>query len=311
MTTRSPGLHHVTAIAGDPRQTLDFYAGTLGLRLVKQTVNFDDPETYHFYFGERTGQPGSLLTFFPWAGARQGRPGMGEVGATALAVPEGSLDAWEARLAARQVFGLRRGERFGEPYLGFSDPFGMQLELVERPASRGAPWPGSGVPTDQQVRGVAGVRLVLGGVDATAAVLQETLGFGAPLEEGATRRLFTADGGFVDLVRDPGAPAPRPGAGSVHHVAWRAEDDAAQAAFRGALLGRSLGVTPVVDRSYFRSIYFREPGGVLFEVATDGPGFLTDEAEATLGTSLRLPPQYEGARAQIEQALPALQEPAA
>lgn len=311
MSTRSPGLHHVTAIAGDPRQTLDFYAGTLGLRLVKQTVNFDDPETYHFYFGERTGRPGSLLTFFPWAGARQGRPGAGEVGTTALAVPEGTLGAWEARLAARQAFGLRRGERFGEPYLAFADPFGMQLELVERPADRGEAWPGSGVPADEQVRGVAGVRLVLGGVDATAALLQDTLGFGAPLQEGTTRRLHTTDGGFVDLVRDPAAGVARLGAGSVHHVAWRAEDDPAQAAFRGALLGRSLGVTPVVDRSYFRSIYFREPGGVLFEVATDGPGFLTDEPEATLGTSLRLPPQYEGARQQIEAALPALREPAA
>lgn len=307
------GIHHITAIAGDPQRNLDFYAGTLGLRLVKRTVNFDDPGTYHFYYGDRTGRPGTLLTFFPWAGAFQGRPGAGQATVTAFAVPEGSLDYWEDRLGSRQISEVTRRERFGDSTLRFTDPDGLALELVATaPASTVDVHPESAIPQAAAIRGFQGTTLTLRGADATAQVLTEVLGLIPAGEDGAWRRYAApagAAGGVVDLLRDPDAPAGTLGAGSVHHVAWRATDGAHQLRLRGEVLGHGIGVTPVVDRQYFQSIYFREPGGVLFEVATDGPGFLIDEAEATLGGALKLPPQYEPKRAAIEEVLPPITLP--
>lgn len=311
MSARSAGIHHVTAIAGDPRRNLAFYAGTLGLRLVKRTVNFDDPGTYHFYFGDRTGAPGSLLTFFPWADAPAGRPGAGQPVVTSYAIPEGSLGWWEARLARAGVFGLTRRERFGATVLRFADPDGLGLELVERATPRGTPWEGGTVPVEHQLTGLAGTTLLHRGSDATADLLTGALGFTESGAEGSVRRFTSDDGSTVDLERQPHAAHGTLGTGTVHHVAWRAADGADQARFRGELLGRTLGVTPVVDRQYFRSIYFREPGGVLFEVATDGPGFLVDEPVETLGRALRLPPQYESQREAIESVLPSLEVPTA
>jgi glyoxalase family protein len=297
------GIHHITAIAGDPQRNLDFYAGTLGLRLVKRTVNFDDPGTYHFYYGDRTGQPGTLLTFFPWAGASPGRLGVGQATVTSFAVPAGSLSYWEDRLGPRQVKALNRGERFGAATLRFQDPDGMALELVEHQAGAGAGvHPDSPVPAASAIRRFHGATLTMRGVDATAGVLSEALGMTPNGQDGAYMRFAPADPGegVIDLLRDPTGSGGSLGAGSVHHVAFRAADSAQQLQLRGRLLGHPLSVTPVVDRQYFQSIYFREPGGVLFEVATDGPGFLIDEPEATLGEALKLPPQYEARRAAIE-----------
>lgn len=311
MNTRSQGLHHITAIAGDPQRNLAFYAGTLGLRFVKRTVNFDDPGTYHFYFGDRIGHPGTLLTFFPWADARPGRPGVGQATLTSYAIPAGSAGYWEGRLGQLGITGVHRRERFGETTLRLSDPDGLGLELVERGAPRGESWPGSPVPAEHQITGLAGTTLTLRSTDATADLLLETLGFSERGSDGGVRRLLSPDGSAADLLRDPTGPSGTMGAGTVHHVAWRAANGVDQLRLRGELLERTLGVTPVVDRQYFQSIYFREPGGSLFEIATDGPGFLTDEPESSLGTELRLPPQYEANRTAIEAILPPLEVPAA
>ncbi len=315
MQNPTSGIHHITAIAGDPQRNLDFYAGTLGLRLVKRTVNFDDPGTYHFYYGDRTGRPGTLLTFFPWAGAFRGRSGAGQATVTAFAVPAGSLGYWEERLGTSQVGGVTLRERFGAPTLRFSDPDGMALELVEsKVAEQLSVHPASTVPSAAAIRRFQGTTLTLRGVDATAQVLTDVLGLVPLGEDGAFRRFAPpagVDGGVVDLLRDPNAASGSLGAGSVHHVAWRAADPAQQLRLRGDVLGHSISVTPVVDRQYFQSIYFREPGGVLFEVATDGPGFLIDEPEATLGESLKLPPQFEAERAAIEQLLAPITLPGA
>jgi glyoxalase family protein len=313
MQNPTSGIHHITAIAGDPQRNLDFYAGTLGLRLVKRTVNFDDPGTYHFYYGDRTGRPGTLLTFFPWAGAFRGRPGAGQATVTSFAVPGGSLDYWEDRLGSRQVPGVTRRQRFGESTLRFSDPDGLALELVADAATdKGDVHRDSAIPASAAIRRFQGTTLTLRGADATAQVLTEVLGLIPAAEDGAYRRFAPpagAEGGVVDLLRDPSAPAGTLGAGGVHHVAWRAADGAHQLRLRGEVLGHNLGVTPVVDRQYFQSIYFREPGGVLFEVATDGPGFLIDEPEATLGEALKLPPRFEPDRAAIEEVLPPITLP--
>ncbi|HET6762803.1 MAG TPA: ring-cleaving dioxygenase [Longimicrobiaceae bacterium] len=314
MKTVSAGIHHVTAIAGDPQRNLDFYAGTLGLRLVKRTVNFDDPGSYHFYFGDEAGSPGSILTFFPWPGARRGRPGVGQVGATALAVPAGSLGWWIERFVAMGVEHDMPARRFGLPVLAFRDPDGLPLELVAdaRSASRGA-WTGGDVPAEHAIRGVHAVTLDLARTDATARVLTEALGFREEGREGDVTRYAAGDGGpgtLVDL-RTGAAGQPLGGAGTVHHVAWRAADDAAELEIRRQVEALGLHPTPVIDRNYFHSVYFREPGGVLFEIATDPPGFTDDEPAESLGQALKLPPQYEPRRAEIERILPPVRLPVA
>jgi glyoxalase family protein len=310
MAPTAQGIHHITAIAGSPQSNLDFYAGFLGLRLVKRTVNFDDPGTYHFYFGDEIGRPGSLLTFFPWAGAFRGRMGSGEVGVVSFTVPAGALDFWRDRLAHHKVRLLEVPARFGEQAIGFVDSDGLRLELI---ASNRAPstgvWSDSVVPAQYAIRGIHSATLTLARTEQTAALLSESLGFRPIGAEDNRHRFEAGEGGpgaIVDLRIERDAPHALNGVGSVHHIAWRASGDSEQGGLREMLLQRGVPTTPVVDRQYFRSIYFREPGGVLFEVATDGPGFLIDEPVESLGESLRLPPQYERNRQNLEAILPPL-----
>lgn len=304
------GLHHVTAIASDPQRNLDFYTEVLGLRFVKRTVNFDDPGSYHFYFGDDAGSPGTILTFFTWPGASRGSFGTGETGATAFSVPSGSLDFWERHLLAAGVPTERLGLRFGDNVLAFADPDGMRLELVGH-AVPGAALPSrfSQIPSNHAIRGFFGVTLAETGLDATANTLG-VMGFRQTAHEG-NRFRFRADGDApgngIDLLIDRSAKGGRLGAGSVHHIAFRAPDDDAQLAWRETLEAESLGVTPVQDRTYFQSIYFRERGGVLFEIATDTPGFAFDEPLETLGETLKLPPWLEAKRSLIAARLPAIE----
>lgn len=297
------GIHHVTAIASSAQGNVDFYAGVLGLRMVKRTVNFDDPLTYHFYYGTELGAPGTILTFFAWPNAYRGRVGSGQVNATALLVPKGSLGWWRERLAGRKVSYDLPVMRFGEEVLPFQDNDGMMLELVatddERPA-----WKGGAVPEEFAIRGVHGVTAHEEGYEMTAELLTKTLQFAEVGQEG-NRFRYKAEGGAgaIDVLCTPDGQRSRGGAGTVHHIAWRVPADVDQLAWRKTLVGAGMNVSPVLDRQYFHSIYFREPGGVLFEIATDEPGFATDEPAETLGRSLKLPKWLEGAREQIEAGL--------
>lgn len=299
------GLHHVTAIASDPQRNLDFYTEVLGLRFVKRTVNFDDPGTYHFYFGDDAGSPGTILTFFPWPHARRGLAGAGEVTHTAFSVPPGSLDYWEQRLRDKGVLAERTGTRFNgaEEVLTLADPDGMKIELVAyEDAPVITPSRYADVPPQHALRGFFGVTMLERSLDRTAATLK-VLGFGPTATDGSRTRFVSPAGkslgNHIDVVVDANASYGRPGAGSVHHIAYRAKDDAAQLAWLEEI-GKHLQVTPVQDRTYFNSIYFREPGGVLFELATDPPGFGLDEPAEMLGEALRIPEWLEPHRASIE-----------
>lgn len=313
MREQIPGIHHVTAIAGDPQRNIDFYGNTLGLRLVKLTVNFDDPGTYHLYYGDRVGQPGTILTFFPWPGARRGRPGVGQIAVISFRVPERSVGFWQERLRQHNVNVEKPRKRLGEEFLSFSDPDGMRLELVPDAAvETDDPWEGSSVPAGHAIRGLVGVTLWEKDYEHTATLLGETLGFRCAGEEDRRYRFETITGApvaRVDLLHLPDEDYGWGGAGSVHHIAWRTPDDERQLAWQREVAGLGLNVTPVMDRQYFRSIYFREPGGVLFEIATDPPGFLCDEPLEELGTQLKLPPWLERQRPQIEGTLPRLDLP--
>jgi glyoxalase family protein len=309
MPTPIVGLHHVTAIASDPQRNLDFYTEVLGLRFVKRTVNFDDPGTYHLYFGDDAGSPGTILTFFPWPRAVRGVAGAGEVAQTAFSVPLDSIAYWQKRLAGHGILVENTGNRFEEQVLTFPDPDGMKLEIVGH-ADAAAPKPSrfSDVPAEHALRGFHGVTLLEHGAENTANFLA-ILGFHKQLEEG-NRQRYTAEGtalgNHIDLVVEPNAAYGRSGAGSVHHIAFRASDDAAQLEWRD-LIGKYLDVTPVMDRTYFHSIYFREPGGVLYELATDPPGFALDEPIESLGEELRIPEWLEPRRGLLEQRLPPLE----
>lgn len=305
------GIHHVTAISSDPAATVRFYGDTLGLRLVKQTINFDDPGTFHLYFGDRIGAPGSILTFFPFPNGMQGRTGTGQAAVTSLAIPVESVGWWLERLGARGVPVEAPVGRFDERVISLRDPDGMLLELVG--AARHAElegWAWGSVTAEHAIRGVHGVTLWTDGpATGTEEVLTGLLRF-APAGEHAGTRRFRGDsplGSVVDLRRTDGFWRGVGGVGTVHHVAFRAPDEARQLAVRSAVEEAGLQITPVVDRQYFKSVYFREPGGVLFEIATDSPGFLRDEAEPELGTSLKLPPWLEAHREEIKQALPSLE----
>lgn len=309
------GIHHVTAVASDPQRNLDFYTRVLGLRLVKLTVNFDANEVYHFYFADETGSPGTVWTTFPWVRARKGHHGTGQAAFTAFSVPAGSLDFWRARLKEAGLAVSAPFERFGEEGLAFSDPDGLQIELIastgELPA---APWADGPVPGEVALRGFHGVTLLLDEFDRSARLLSDV--FGLRLAGETTGRLrFEAPAGApgrrIDLLRLPGAPLGRMGTGIVHHVAWRVPDGASQLEWRERLVNLGYEVTPVRDRSYFHSIYFNEPGGVLFELATDSPGFATDETVACLGSALKLPPWLEPRREEIRRGLPVLALPSA
>lgn len=304
------GLHHVTAIASGAQANLEFYTTVLGLRLVKRTVNFDAPDTYHFYYGDTGGSPGSLLTFFPFADAAAGRVGTGMTEATAFAIPEAAFDAWMSRLAAEGRDFDGPLTRFGEPVLGQRDPDGLRIELVAEAGLDGATLGGGAnaeARTAQAIRRLHSVALCVEAPERTARLLTDILGYEFVGEE-AGRRRFRAGGpaGVVDLLCQPDRMRGRMGAGTVHHVAFRARDDAELLAWREAVLESGLDVTPMLDRQYFHSIYFREPGGVLFEIASDPPGFATDEAPEALGTALKLPVWLEPQRAEIERRLPPL-----
>jgi glyoxalase family protein len=324
---RSTGIHHITAIAGDPQTNLDFYTGALGLRFVKRTVNFDDPGSYHFYFGDNIGSPGTIITFFPWPGARRGSRGSGQVTVVSFAIPQNTIAFWQERLRANNVLAEEISERFGNKALRFLDPDGLMLELIEAPVipsenpspartagSRGEIFKVTStrpldVARDERVGGFAAPTLEVRHLDRTEELLTEVLGFEFVSEENNRRRLRGAGSNAaadVDLVRSD-AGFGQIAAGTVHHIAFRAADNEEQLHFREQLIARGLHVTPVIDRQYFHSAYFREPNGILFEIATDAPGFLTDESADELGETLKLPPMYESARAEIERVLPPIQ----
>jgi glyoxalase family protein len=304
------GIHHVTAIAGPARRNLDFYTRVLGLRLVKKTVNFDDPGTYHFYYGDETGRPGTILTFFPWEHVAPGRVGVGETQETAFRVPQGSIGYWAQRLVEKGVAHQAPIKRFGETVLAFKDPDGLSLALVGVAGAEGEPaWSGGDVPSEHALRGLHGVTLLLGDAGPTAAILTDVFGYAEAGRDSALTRFQAGGGpGSIVQIRAVGGFLPgRQGGGSVHHVAFRATDDAAQFTMMRALAeNHGIRTTGQMDRTYFRSLYFREPGGVLFEIATDIPGFAVDEPAASLGQALKLPPQYEARRTEIEAVLPAI-----
>ncbi|OIB58606.1 ring-cleaving dioxygenase [Natrialba sp. SSL1] len=326
MSPTTPGLHHVTAIAGDPQENADFYVGTLGLRFVKRTVNHDDTGTYHFYFGDEGGTPGTNITFFPWSDrGRQGEFGAGQTQATAYLIPTDSVDYWQDRLESAGL-AVDRTERFGEPVLGFSDPDGIRLELVAPgddviAESDATPWEDGPVPTEHQLRGFHSVTLAVSEFGPTATILTDVLGYeleaedetGADTASSANRRrrYRSAAGGpasVVDLV-ETDAGRGRMGVGTVHHVAFEAADLDEQAQWREAYAEQGLSPSEVIDRKYFQSVYTREPGGVLFEMATTGPGFTADEEYEELGSSLVLPEHLEDERERIESQLPAFDGP--
>ena len=302
------GIHHVTSVSGAPADTVRFYREVLGLRLLKKTVNFDDSGTYHLYFGDEVGSPGTSLTFFPYGEGRRGQAGRGQVTTTAFRVPTGALDYWADRLADHGV-DAERGERFGERRLRFTADDGLAYELVADDADDDLTSWTERVPADAAIRGFHGVTLTLGDAAATADVLETMGGERDGASGGAVRYRFreAGPGQVVDVVEDPDAPRGRGGPGTVHHVAFRVADDDAQAEWQERLRDAGQRVTEVKDRRYFRSVYFREPGGVLFEVATDGPGFTRDQDVAELGEGLSLPPWLEDDRERIEAALPDLE----
>lgn len=307
------GIHHVTAIASDPQRNLDFYTEVLGLRLVKLTVNFDDPGTYHFYFGNARGAPGSILTFFPWPGARRGTVGNGQVSATTFAVPSLSFDYWRKRLETSAGALEGDGERFGEAVLRFTDPDGLPLELIATDAARSTEtWAGADIPEHAAICGFHSATLAEEGYEKTADLLQRVMGLQFVGSDGNRFRYHAGSGGagrIVDVICTPDGRFGRLGAGTVHHIAWRTPDDAQQIAWRDTLVDGGYNVSPVMDRTYFHSIYYREPGGILFEIATDPPGFALDESPDHLGERLMLPPYVERQRSTLEQALPPLTLP--
>jgi len=304
------GLHHVTVIAGDPQQNLEFYTGTLGMRLVKRTVNQDVPDTYHLFYADATGHPGTELTFFPWPNMEPGRRGIGLTNEVALAVPSGSLDFWASRLAFHGVAVLGPISRFGERTITFDDPHGLALALVETSDVREfTPWLRSPVPAERQIIGLHAVRLAERELGPTVDLLIAGLGFTPAGEDGGWQRFVVGGGGsgrIVDLQALPSGARGSWGVGSVHHIAWRVPDDRTELAVQQRVRAAGRQPTDVIDRFWFKSVYFKEPGGALFEIATDGPGFTIDEDAATLGERLILPPWFEPHRSEIERGLPRL-----
>ena len=301
------GLHHVTAIATDPQRNVDFYTQVLGLRLVKRTVNFDAPDTYHLYYGDQTGAPSTLLTFFPWRGVPRGRVGAGLTTATAFSVPPQSVGWWQQRLGALSVDADSPVSREGEEVLRLRDPDGLVIDLVASPGDTRSGWDGAaGVPAEHAVRGLHSVTISETQLEPTQRLLTELLNM-QPGGEARARSRFTmagAGGGtVVDVRADRSGPGLRAG-GTVHHIAFRAPDFTTQARWREQLVEAGLRVTEIIDRRYFTSIYFREPGGVLLEIATDQPGFTIDEPLLALGQELKLPPWLEPSREEIAAALP-------
>lgn len=311
MMNKITGLHHITAIAGDAQRNYDFYTKVLGLRLVKKTVNFDDPQTYHFYFGDEVGNSGTILTFFPWANVRQGKNGAGMATEIGYSVPPGSLDFWKARFEKLNVRHDDIDERFGEKFLAFQDPDGLRLSLIEPKEKDDR----KGHETDQvkadvALKGFHTVTLTLNNIKATAAILTDIFGYKQVAQESNLYRYQTdavKTAAIVDLLEIPQVQRGVVAAGTNHHVAFRVKNEETQMALREEIVAKGLNITEKINRDYFFSLYFREPGGVLFEIATDNPGFATDETVETLGSSLQLPNQYKAMRAEIEKALPTLE----
>jgi glyoxalase family protein len=310
MEDRILGLHHITAIAGDAQTNFEFYTKVLGIRLVKKTVNFDDPGTYHLYYGDEQGSPGSILTFFPWGG-QKGRPGVGMATEISYSVPAGSLDFWTKRLQEAGVSQQPVSERFGERYLSFEDPDGLQFNLVEATlADDRKGWITNGLTNDVATKGFHSIVLTVRNSAATAKVLTDVFGY-RPLGQEGDRFRFITDAyktaNIVDIVEDQQGKPGLNSAGTNHHVAFRVKDDNILMELREKVIKAGLRITEKIDRNYFYSLYFREPGGVLFEIATDNPGFDVDESLNELGTHLMLPQQYEESRREIEAILPVLQ----
>ncbi len=303
MTLHTTGIHHITAFARDPQENVDFYAGVLGLRLVKQTINFDAPEVYHLYFGDQAGSPGTIITFFPWPNSRKGRIGGGQVGVTTYAVPPGSLAFWEKRLTQLGI-SIMKAERFGEQYVQFVDNEGLQLELTERAAGANSQWSFSNIPADQAIKGFGGAVLYSTNAQSTMHTLEHVMGLTKVGEEAGYAR-FQASGelGNIIDVRMEDMPWGGGGAGTVHHIAWRADDYNQHEEWRTLVAQNGFQPTPVIDRNYFHALYYREAGGILFEIATDPPGFAVDESAEELGKKLMLPEWFEPKRAEIEAGL--------
>ena len=308
------GLHHVTATVSEAQEDLDFASGVLGLRLIKQTVNFDNHSVYHFYYGDERGTPGSVWTTFPYVGlgVPVGTKGRGQITATSFSVPANSLNSWELRLRQHQLAVTRQPPRFGEESLAVADPSGLTIELIGTERDQRAPWDGGPVSPELAIRGLHSVTLQSRAPDLTRKLMVNLLGF-SQVEEAERRSRLAIDGGeagkLVDVIDAPNAPVAMNGLGTVHHVAFAIDNQEEQLQLRAELMRQGLAVTEVLDRSYFQSIYFREPGGILFEVATTKPGFTIDEDLSELGTSLKLPPWEEPNRREIQAALPQLRLP--
>lgn len=303
MIMQTSGIHHITAFVRNPQQTADFYAGILGLRLIKKTINFDAPEVYHLYFGDEAGSPGTIITFFPWENSRRGRVGGGQVGYTTYVVPEDAFSFWKARL---EKLGVRyeQTERFGEQYMQFVDPDGLKLEITARAGGKESKWAFGGVPANKAIKGFGGAILYSTAPAKTAELLVQVMGLKRVGQEGLYARFIaTGDlGNLIDIYMEPMEQGSG-GSGTVHHIAWRAKDDTEHTAWRNFVAKQGFEPTPIIDRQYFNAIYFREEGGILFEIATDPPGFARDEEPDKLGEKLMLPDWYEEHRALIEQGL--------
>ncbi len=303
------GIHHVTAIASDPQKNVDFYTGLLGLRLVKKTVNFDDPSAYHLYYGDETGAPGSIVTFFYWpGGAGRGRVGAGQTTRLSFSVPDASLDFWYARLE-RHGIGVKRENRFGEDVLTFVDPDRIPVEIVAVANDNRRGWTGAGIAAENALRGLHTAELTVRDIAPTEKLIAGEMGYRLVKRDAGRARFESGNGGsgsYIDVIASPGGPSGLGGVGTIHHIAFRVADDAGELLMQERLGDAGYNVSDVRDRNYFRSIYYRERGGILFEIATDVPGFPDDEPVSSLGTSLKLPAQFESARKQIESLLPPL-----
>jgi glyoxalase family protein len=304
MTQKTAGIHHITAFVKNAQENVDFYAGVLGLRLVKKTINFDAPEVYHLYFGNEVGSPGTAITFFPWSAGRQGRIGGGQVGVITFVVPPNSFDFWEGRLDQLKI-SYTITQRFSELYLQFKDRDGLQLEIVEREEGPQSQWSFGGVPAEKAIKGFGGAVLYSVAPDKTMNLLQQVMGLEKAGEDGDMVR-FRAYGDLGNIIDVKSAAVGwgAGGSGTVHHIAWRAKDHEEHQAWRSHILNHGYEPTPIIDRQYFNAIYFREAGGILFEIATDPPGFATDEDVDALGEKLMLPEWLEQHRKAIEQGLP-------
>lgn len=314
MSSFIKGLHHVTAIAGSPQANVDFYVGVLGLRFIKKTVNFDAPDVYHLYYGDEAGSPGSVMTFFPFGDIQRGRRGAGQMSYTAFSVPVGSLDYWRQRLERRNVVCDAPQRRFDEEYIRFEDNDGLGIELVAVQGDERAPWSKADVPPEYAIRGFYSATLPEVSGYKTIDLLTGEMEYRSLAQDGDRHRFETGQGGagtYLDIVETQPDKRPLQGAGTVHHVAFSVENDDALVAVRERLVDKGYNVTPVIDRQYFHSIYYREPGGILFEIAANPPGFTIDEPLESLANELKLPAWYESKRELIEAHLPPLHIPTA